>query len=94
MKDLAIEIAKARASRELTPAELAEKAGISPITMNALEGDNHHAVTIDDLVNVAIALDLTVHVSFRRAEDDDYDEDYGAMTVPVRVPGANQEPKK
>lgn len=61
---VSLELAKARAERDMTSRQLADKAGVPLEKVQELEAGNPQSVTIDDLVKLALAMDMRVDIGF------------------------------
>lgn len=64
MKELALQVTKARMAKGWTPSDLAREADMAKITVQAIEDGDYSAFDIGDLVKVAKALGKVVDVKF------------------------------
>jgi DNA-binding XRE family transcriptional regulator len=64
MNNIAIDIAKARVSKGMTPSEVAAASGVPLKVINDME-DGWTGIKIGDLVKVAVALGIQVSVEFK-----------------------------
>lgn len=70
MKEVGLQITRARAEKGWTPSELAGKVHMPAATIMQME-DGSERASIEELVKIAKALGLTVHVSFKKQEPED-----------------------